>query len=614
MLRAVIILFILLFLQPVHADNWKRTADSLRNLLEKEDTDSGKVLLFLELKDALLSSQPEEAFKNTIEAKRIAQKVGDTVGLVKSLLGECDYYTRNGEYSISLETAYNALNISHSNIKLLSLCHNRIATIHSVLENYEEALQHNKICLKYDIALNDSNNIAIDIHNIGASYMDLKKYDSALYYLNNAYQFELQKTGQPDPYCLSNIGYVFAETNKFDSALFYHYLAYKLDSIADKDYEMAIDENFLAITYFKMKKFREAKEYAFKSIATSDKIKLYDIPLDNYELLYKIYKEEGNFQKAFEYALLTIQISDTLEERSKESLIIALETKYRLKDNENILKIKEAEMNKQKKLFIILAIVSTLFIISMIITLIIIYRRQQANRALMHELTIANESKERLISIISHDLRGSVGTLRSAAKAISEGMTDLEDTRNLLESFYPVADSTYDLLENLLMWARISKNSMSAFFDVIDIRDLIEKSLDHTKHLATSKTIKLVNKVESVHVKADKNMILAVIRNLLSNAIKFSYPGSEVLITSSIRDKKLIISFEDQGMGISKEGLLKIFDAQNNYHSSGTMGERGSGLGLSLSKIFVQKNGGKIWVESFEGEGSTFYFNLPLES
>lgn len=615
MLRSLsIFLLFIQLLEPVHAETWKKTSDSLKNLIKNAKTDSGKVELYLELKDALLSNEPEEAYKNAVEARRLAEKIGDSTNIIRSMMGECDYFTRIGEYSSALEISYAALNMSRTNIKLLSLCHNRIATIHSVLDNYEEALLHNKMSLKYDIALKDSNSIAIDIHNIGASYMDLKKYDSALHYLNIAYHYELQKTGQPDPYCLSNMGFVYAERNKFDSALFYHYMAYKLDSISDADYEMAIDENFLATTYFRMKKFKEAKEFAYKSIERSKKIKLYDIPLDNYELLYKIYQAEGNYKKAFEYALLSIQISDTLKQRSKESLIIGLETKYRLNVNENIYKVKAAEMAKQKKLFITLTVVSILFVIFMVITLLIIYRRQKINRALMHELTIANESKERLISIISHDLRGSVGTLKSAAKAISEGMTDLEDTRNLLESFYPVADSTYDLLENLLTWARISKNTLAPFFDVIDIRDLVDKSLEHTKHLANSKSIKFTNKVESVHIKADKNMILAVIRNLLSNAIKFSYPGTEVLIESTIRDRNVVIAVEDQGVGISREGLLKIFDVQNNYHSSGTRGERGSGLGLPLSKIFIQKNGGKIWVESFEGEGSTFYFSLPIES
>jgi len=612
MFRLIAILIFIITLQDVHAKNWQNEVDSLKNLLKKEDTDTGRIAIYLDLKSALLSSRPEEAYKYVLIAKNIARQINDSTRMVYTMLGECDYYTLIGEYATSLEIAYQALNISKSDIKSLAFCHNRIATIHSVLDNKQEALHHNLMCLKYDKILKDSFNTAIDIHNIGASYMDLKVYDSALHYLNLAYNYEMEKTGQPDPYCLSNMGYIYAEINKFDSALYYHYMAYKYDSIADRQYEMAIDESYLAITFYKMKRYDEAKKFAYRSLKRSQKLKIYNIPLDNYHILYKIYEKQGNYKKAYEYALIAIQTADTLKDKNKESLIVGLETKFRIKENENILKIKEAEMVKQKKLFIILAIVSVLFLLSMVTTSISIYRRQRASRELMHELTIANESKERLISIISHDLRGSVGTLRSAAKAISEGLTDIEDTRILLESFYPVADSTYDLLENLLTWAKISKNKMSPFFDALDINELVKKSLDHTIHLANSKSIKIINHVESIHIKADRNMILSVIRNLLSNAIKFSYPGTEVLISSSQSDKMLIVSIEDQGMGISKEGLLKLFHPQYNFHTSGTMGERGSGLGLSLSKMFVQKHGGKIWAESFEGEGSTFYFSLPV--
>jgi two-component system sensor histidine kinase/response regulator len=232
----------------------------------------------------------------------------------------------------------------------------------------------------------------------------------------------------------------------------------------------------------------------------------------------------------------------------------------------------------------------------------------------MIELKQANNSKERLISIISHDLRSSIGTLRGAAKAISEGMTDLDETRDLLESFYPVADSTYDLLENLLNWAKFSQNKLTPFLDIIDIRELVKKSLEHTVHLSNSKSIKIINSVQSVFVKADRNMILSVVRNLLSNAIKFSYPGSEVYIYSQTNNNQLTIAVQDLGLGMSAEILQKIFDSPYDYHSSGTLGEKGSGLGLSLTKIFVQKNGGRIWAESTEGEGSIFFFSLPIEN
>jgi signal transduction histidine kinase len=615
MLRPIFIFLITFLIQAASANDDGSAIDSPENLLKKTDSQTNKIDLYLALKDKVLSNQPEKAFEYAITAGKIASEINDSTRLVKSILAESDYYSRIGEYSTALEKAYDALNISGLNIYLLSFCHNRIATIHSTLKNFDEALHHNKMCLKFDLALKDSANIAVDIQNIGASFLDLTIYDSALYYLNKSNQFELLKTGFPDPYSLSNIGYVYSELNKFDSAIYYHFYAYKLDSLSNRQYEMAIDENFIAMTFYKMKRFEESKKFANKSISRSKKLNLYDIPLDNYELLYKIYQEEKNYEKAFEYALLTIQTSDALKEKSSESLIIGLETRYRLKDKESILKAQQVQMSlveKQNKLFIILTIVSILFLISLLIAILITYRRQRVNRELMRELKMANNSKERLISIISHDLRSSIGTLRSAAKAISEGMTDIDETRNLLESFYPVADSTYDLLENLLNWAKFSQNKLSPFFDIIDIRELVKKSVEHTMHLSNSKSIKIINSVQSVHIKADRNMILSVVRNLLSNAVKFSYPGSEVYIYSKVSDNHLIIAVQDLGLGMNNETLHKIFDSPYDFHSSGTLGEKGSGLGLSLTKIFVQKNRGKIWAESAEGEGSTFFFSLPV--
>jgi len=608
MFRPILIFLIIFLLQPIRADNTESIVDSLKNLLNKADSDSKKIDLYLALKDAILSKEPGKAYEYTLKAKKISEEINDTSRLVKCILGESDYFNQTGEYSSALEKAYDALNISGKNIYLLSLCHNHIATVHSNLNNFEEQLHHNKMCLKYDMALKDSVNIMVDIQNIGASYLSLTNYDSALYYLNKSNQFEIHRSGHPDPYSLSNIGYAYCELNKLDSAKLYHFLAYKLDSLAGRQFEMAIDENFIAMTYYKMKRYEESIKFANKSIERAKKQNLYNLPLDNYELLYKIYQDEKNYEKAFNYALLTIHASDTLREKSKQSLIVGLETRYQIKDKESKIYLIE----KQKKLFIILTIVSILFLISLLITLIIIYRRQRLNRELMHELKLANSSKERLISIISHDLRSSIGTLRSAAKAISEGMTDLDETRNLLESFYPVADSTYDLLENLLTWAKFSQNKLSPFFDLIDIRELVKKSVEHTMHLANSKSIKIINSVQSAYIKADRNMILSVVRNLLSNAIKFSFPGSEVYIYSRVNEKQLIVAVQDLGLGMNKDTLQKIFDSPYDFHSAGTLGERGSGLGLSLTKIFIQKNGGKIWVESSEGSGSTFFFSLPL--
>ncbi len=611
MKRAVVIWnFVFICLLPIHADNWKETADSLLFALEQEQTDTGKIKLSLEISDALLRNQPDKSFQYAAAARKIAEEIGDTAYLVRSILKECDFYSIIGEHNTAMELAYEALNITGTNNKLRSLCYNRIATVHSDVGNYQQALQDNKIALHYSKLSGDSAGIMVDLHNIGGSYIELKIYDSALYYLRITNKYEIKHRGRPDPYSLSNIGNVFLETDKFDSALHYHLLAYKYDQIDDQKFLMAIDQQYIANTLYKMKRMWEAKEYALKSIELANELKAYDLTMDSYEILYNIYSESENYKQAFEYSQLYNAARDTLLEKSKQSLILGLEMKYRVKEQEAKLQLLE----KQRTLYFILAIVSILFFLSMIVIMIMVYRRQRIYRELSTQLQLANDSKERLLSVISHDLRSSVGTLRTAARVISEGMTDVDETRNLLESFFPVADSTYDLLENMLTWAKCNKENITPEFTSLNLREIINKTIEHTRHLAASKSIEVINTIPDQMIIADKNMLLSVTRNILSNAIKFSHLKSEVLISSELNKDKIVVSVADSGIGMDPEQLKMIFENPEEHQSTGTMGERGSGLGIMICKAFLESHGGDIWAESTFGKGTTFYFSLPLQN
>lgn len=598
-----------LFTISSQAKGWREEADSLILLLQHETSDTGKVDLCLDINAILQTNRPVEALSYAVKAKKLAEKLQDKETIVLSTLRHCDFYSLIGEYTTSLEMAYNALDIAGNDYILVSLCHNRIATVHAALNNYGKTLYHNKKSLYNSSKSGDSAYIVVDMHNVGLVYINLKKYDSALYYLRKTNEYEISKTGRPDPYSLSNIGMVFLEKEEYDSALFYHFEAYKYDSMDDQKYLMCIDQQYIATTYLAMKEYGKAKEFALKSIALAKELDAYDINIDNYEVMYKIYRAQGDYSTALEYALLYSDMKDTLREKSKQSLIHGLETKYLVKEQENKLKLLE----KQKKLFIILTILSILLLLSMIVTFILVTRRQKMNKKLMHELKLANDSKEKLISIIGHDLRGSVGTLRSAAKAISEGITDLNDTRNLLEGFYPVADSAYDLLENLLTWTKWNKEKISPSFEVVNLRNLADKSIEHTNHLAQAKSITTINNVEEVNVSADRNMILSVLRNMLTNAIKFSHQKSEVVLSSRLDNSHVVISVHDDGIGIEPEVLEQLLENPEGFQTKGTVGERGSGLGISICKTLLRSHNGKMWAESNYGEGSTFYFSLPYK-
>jgi len=610
MLRPIVSLFILIvFTLPMQAKGWRAEADSLIRILENETSDTGKINLCLDINGLLRTNKPVEAFSYAVEAKKIAEKIQDKKLIVLSILRHCDFYSLIGEYTTSLEMAYDALEIAGEDYKLISLCHNRIGTVHASLNNFGKTLYHNKKSLYNSSKSGDSAYIIVDMHNVGLVYINLEMYDSALYYLRKTNEYEISKTGKPDPYSLSNIGNVFLETGDYDSALYYHLEAYKCDSIHDQKYLMCLDQQYISDTYLKMKKYDKARSYAFKSIALAEELDAYDINIDNYEVMYKIFRAEGDYEKALDYALLYSEMKDTLREKTKQSLIHGLETKYKVKEQENKLKLLE----KQKKLFIILTILSILLLLSMIVTFILVTRRQKLNRKLMKELQQANESKEKLISIIGHDLRGSVGSLRSAAKAISEGMTNLDDTRHLLESFYPVADTTYDLLENLLTWTKCNKEKILPSFETINLKQLADKSIEHTHHFATAKSISVINNMEDTTAPADKNMILSIMRNLLTNAIKFSHQKSEVHLNSNIENDYVVVSIHDDGIGIEPKVLDQLLKNPEVFQSPGTSGERGSGLGISICKTFLESHNGRIWAESNFGEGSTFYFSLPLK-
>jgi two-component system, sensor histidine kinase and response regulator len=616
MKRPVVILILLLaFCSNTVRAGWQENADSLKNLLQQANTDTTKMRLYIELGAEVLSNTPEAAFDYYTTAQKLAEKDSDTNYIVRSMLGICGFYSRVNEYSTSLEIVYKALEMSKSNTKLLAMCYSWLAELHHMIEEYDVALQHNHTALTYDKLNNDSTRMAVDYHNMGTLFLEKDIYDSALYFLKMANTIYIKQKGKPSTFSLSHIGLTFTYMEKYDSALYYHFQSLKYDSMDARKYEIAVDYYYIALTYFDMGKFNEAEVYALKSNTFSSELKLFDVLELNYELLYQISEKQNDYKSAYQYALLRNNFADSLRDKSKESLIQSLNAKYKFKENEQQLarvEEKNSLLERQRTLLVILSIVTLLLLVSTVIIINQINRRQKATHELLAELEKANLSKERLISILSHDLRGSIGTLRNAVELIIDDSMDYESIKDLMQSFFPVVDSTYDLLENLLTWAKYSKENLEPFFEQVNIKNLVERSIMHTSHLAISKNITIENQVDDTIVMADKNMLSTVIRNFISNAVKFSYPKSTVTISCAASSTNVEVKISDSGIGMKEDVLKNIFTTPVDYHTKGTMGERGSGLGLSICKSFIEKQGGEIWAESSQGKGSSFYFTIPV--
>ena len=243
-------------------------------------------------------------------------------------------------------------------------------------------------------------------------------------------------------------------------------------------------------------------------------------------------------------------------------------------------------------------------------------------RVNQQDLQASNVTKDRFLSIIAHDLRNPIGAVKNALDFLRDHpeMLSDSDTPDFIVELAETSKTAYDLLENLLTWSRSQRGIIQFNPEENDLYYLIKEVIPLVQINADNKKIAITSNVEeNTLIEADYNMVATIIRNLVTNAIKFTKESGEVKInaypdevTKDKKDKYLVISIEDNGVGISQENIGKLFKIDQNYTSEGTNREKGSGLGLILCTEFVDKHSGKIWVESQLNVGSKFKFTVPL--
>jgi PAS domain S-box-containing protein len=248
-----------------------------------------------------------------------------------------------------------------------------------------------------------------------------------------------------------------------------------------------------------------------------------------------------------------------------------------------------------------------------------ITERKQAEQIIKkqnEQLAELNATKDKLFSIIGHDLRGPIGSLKSFLELLISG-DDLADTKKLISILQMLADSanaTFELLENLLSWANSQQNETIFAPEKLELKAVYNLTIQLFIELTKKKQIKVIDNIpDGIFVFADRNMLMLVFRNLISNAIKFTPSGKQIQIFAEKQVAEYIITIKDEGIGINSENLSKLFKDTETFTTYGTNGEKGTGLGLSLCKEFVEKHGGKIWVESEIGIGSSFSFTIPYK-
>ncbi|MDD3876418.1 MAG: tetratricopeptide repeat-containing sensor histidine kinase [Bacteroidales bacterium] len=525
-----------------------------------------------------------------------------------------------GENESAVEHLISAVSVAEkeNQYSKLPLCYLLLAYTFRNSNNTDKAEQYYNKSLQASENSEDSTYIHFALHELGNIYSIKKEYQKAMAYHKKALEIR-EKINNPLYllYSYNDIANNYNSMDSFNLAMVFFKKAEQLAINLDEKWSLfvvSLNINYINLIF---EDYSHVKPYLQKMQALAEVLQTKNAFMLLYEFNYKYYKQIEQYKDALKYFEQYTLYRDSISNEKIQKSIRELDKKYDTEKKSNEILFKKAQIKRQR-LFIVFAI---LVIIMSLIFVLIVFTQFKKRLEAYHKLEIQNQkiiqqnaTKDRLFSIIGHDLRGPIGGLKTLVEFLLTDIDplDKEELENIKRLINQSATSTYDLLDNLLYWAKSQLNEIVFSPEKHILSKIVEKSISVVHEPALRKNITIHNKIpDSIVVKADKNMLMIILRNLISNAVKFTPAHKNVIVSATESDTKVTISVKDDGVGIRPENISKLFDPHICFRTNGTLGESGSGLGLILCKEFVDKHKGKIWVESTLGEGSNFLISIP---
>ncbi|MFC5413116.1 tetratricopeptide repeat protein [Larkinella bovis] len=618
-----------------------QTTADLLNSFKKRDgvlTDSNQIALTNKLAEKYFYNHPDSAMAFGKTSLRFAKKYDIKIETAKAYNIIAKVYYITGSFFESLSYADSAMAISKQ-IGFKSGIANAINTrglIYLGQDRIIDALPEFKKALIINKQLKDSSRIAVNYFNIGLSYDHLHQYENAFANLNKALQIaQACNDGHVGQMVLNRIGETHYHSRNYEQALFYYNSVLSFAAYQD-NWERGFAYSGLAQTFYELKEYRQALGYARKSFVLTKELKAkWDIERAA-TILSKCYAALGDYKQAYTYQSVARAYSDSLLNEKKEREINYLH--LREKRAENLELIRENESNRKEiKNVRTIIYLTTLFSIALVILLVLLRRniahknalnkalqesnneiRQQKDeiQAQQEELVTLNKTKDRILSVIGHDLRSPFASIIQALEMIRSGDLNKHDQFQLFEEFHRQVSLVFDLINNLLMWANSQKMGVITKYEKVDLTQASENVLSLYKSSALQKKQRLLHHFEdTLYIEADENHVRIILQNIISNAIKFTPDHGTIALFYTTENNFIAIHIQDNGRGMSVRKLTQLFQSAGRAISeNGTNNEPGTGLGLLLIKQFIEENKGRIEVRSEEGKGCEFivYFKAYL--
>lgn len=647
--------------------------DSLEGLLPHK-LDLEKVILLNELSFAYWNVSPDKGLQYANMAYSLAIKENSKKDIARSLQNKGVNYWAKSEFKLALDNYQKSLNIFEeiNDLEGISALCSNLGAVYLDINDYENALKYNYRSLKISEEKGFTEIYIIAISNISSIYLAQKNYPKALEYvqksiavskkqsktsnlasqlntLGEIYKFKKEYKKAKDSYknalklfkktknsygtaiCLYNIGNTEYQLKNYASASAYLEESLNISNTINDQIGMLLANQSIGLVHKEQQQYDKALSYYYNAFQLAIKLGAKEEKLELYKNYADLYKTTGKFDKSVVFLENYISLKDSINNENSSKQIAEMQTKYgsEQKEKENELLRKNSEIQnlaiaKQTNLRNSFIGVSLLVILMIIILLNRFTIKKKANQLLIiknevisnqrDELKEINLTKDKFFSIISHDLKSPFSNILGFSNLLVEDYDSFDDDqkKEIIIALNKSSQSAFDLLANLLTWAQSQTGRIKINKKLLNLKELVETSIAPYKYNASAKNIEVTTTIPSeVNVLIDLNSAVIAIGNLVNNAIKFTPNGGKITIKYHANKNTIMLHIIDTGIGMTTEVIEKLFKIDENISTKGTNDEEGTGLGLILSKEFINKNGGDITVKSELGKGSEFIISLP---
>lgn len=515
----------------------------------------------------------------------------------------------NGRYSEAVEVLSELLKNNPDEI-LKARTYMQFGILHFFQKNWDDALYYYKKTKKIVTKINNVQGLSIAENNIANIYQKKGEYEKAIkgYQKCIALQEQLQDTAT---ICNSyfNIGSCYEELDKNALASSFFIQSYDMAKSINDVEIMALSQIRQAKLSLIENNYNKAEKLLANAEALSVSSGYRQVLVELYSVKKQVYEQKGDYKTALTFYQQHQKLSDSIIDQELKQTSKNLKIKLKTQEKEQEIVLQKTKINNRNKLLWVLGVFSFL---GSVFT-IIIYRLWKIRNVQNIKLRQLNRTKDKLFSIISHDLKAPAIAQKMAIDGIVNRVDRVDD--DILKSSCSIlkesAENQITVIENLMNWTRLQTNKLRYSPQAIDLIPLIKGEMKLYKIAAMQKSILWEEEMPpSCIVYADRQMITIVVRNLINNAVKFTNEGGTVtVLCKETPPNNIVVSIIDNGVGMTEEQIAKLYTKEQDIEIHfGTKGEKGTGLGLILCKDLLERNHSRLRIESEKDKGTKMQF------